>query len=388
MAPASTTRRPSRSSSAGLIETPGTRERKQIEPPQLLRLLELAMRAPSGDNAQPWRFVWDAPTLTILHDASRARHFLNLNHNASRLALGCLLEDLTVAASSQGISVDYELLDTKSQQGVDPWTLVRLRPSSKIESNPLVAAIPRRYTDRRPYRPQWIPLETMDGLVATCDTVPGVRCNFIQQPPDEYLRYLLEFDRMLFEIKDLHHDVMEQIRFPGEPNEHSRDGMHWRTLGAKSMDIAVLRLCRNFKIQKLMNALGFLPMYMMNQRKVLRSSALFGCITIKAPSVATTVEAGRLMERLWLRLALDGVSFQPLTISSLLVHDLLTQQLAQPLTGHHRKVLESGSEVLRRTFGLKGDDVPIWMFRAGLPSDERPWVTPRLPIESLVSFEK
>ena len=69
------------------------------------RIVQAAAQAPSGDNCQPWRFVWDGKTLTIGHDEERARHGFNRVNHASCLSLGCVLESIHIAASGEKLRV-------------------------------------------------------------------------------------------------------------------------------------------------------------------------------------------------------------------------------------------------------------------------------------------
>ncbi|HTD53152.1 MAG TPA: ThiF family adenylyltransferase, partial [Thermoanaerobaculia bacterium] len=76
---------------------------------QIRRIVEAASRAPSGENCQPWKFHWDGEILSVLHDFSRSIHNLDCRYHASYLALGCLLESISLASSAEGWKVRFEL---------------------------------------------------------------------------------------------------------------------------------------------------------------------------------------------------------------------------------------------------------------------------------------
>src|SRR5512146_27270 len=72
-------------------------------PPHLERILELARWAPSGDNTQPWRFEILGPQHLLVHGFDTRDHVVyDLDGHASQLAVGALLETLSIAASSVG----------------------------------------------------------------------------------------------------------------------------------------------------------------------------------------------------------------------------------------------------------------------------------------------
>src|SRR5215210_9449480 len=67
-------------------------------------LLSHAVRAPSGDNTQPWRFAVDeeAGTIGLDLDPARDPSPMNAGQRMARLALGAALENLLRAAADLG----------------------------------------------------------------------------------------------------------------------------------------------------------------------------------------------------------------------------------------------------------------------------------------------
>lgn len=62
-------------------------------------------RIPSGYNVKPFEWSWKENTLTVVLDENRSRQYLNRNHHATLITLGCLLESLKVAAAAQGLNL-------------------------------------------------------------------------------------------------------------------------------------------------------------------------------------------------------------------------------------------------------------------------------------------
>ena len=75
---------------------------------KILAVLELARWAPSGDNAQPWRFeIVDDATLIVHGFDTRAHCVYDLDGRASQIAQGALLETIRIAATGQGLGQVY-----------------------------------------------------------------------------------------------------------------------------------------------------------------------------------------------------------------------------------------------------------------------------------------
>src|SRR5262245_49971829 len=65
-------------------------------PPRLMTLLEAAVRAPSADNTQPWRFTVDpdAGLIALNVDAAREQPPLDIGQRMARIAVGSALENI------------------------------------------------------------------------------------------------------------------------------------------------------------------------------------------------------------------------------------------------------------------------------------------------------
>ncbi|ATE59119.1 nitroreductase family protein [Thauera sinica] len=117
----------------------------------LLKILDLARWAPSGDNTQPYRFeiVADDHIAVHGHD-TRDWCVYDFDGHASHIAHGALLETLRIAASGHGLkatwSIRVGLPDTA------PIYDVKLEPASGAEADPLLPFIETRTVQRRPMR--------------------------------------------------------------------------------------------------------------------------------------------------------------------------------------------------------------------------------------------
>ncbi|MDP2433530.1 MAG: nitroreductase family protein [Pseudomonadota bacterium] len=117
-------------------------------PPHLEQILDLARWAPSGDNTQPWAFEILGDEQVLIHGFDTRDHVVyDLDGHASQLAIGALLETLTIAASSVGRRVDIQRrADTPDSQLLFD---ARFRPAPELAADPLVPHIKTRVVQRR-----------------------------------------------------------------------------------------------------------------------------------------------------------------------------------------------------------------------------------------------
>jgi hypothetical protein len=131
---------------------------------QLHEVVALAALAPSVHNTQPWRFAWDGAALTVLEDPTRALPVLDPRGRERVLSCGAAIEHAVLAFADLGRHCDVELLPDRAA----PDLLARLVPgapeSAGTAEQALVAAIPRRYTDRGVFLPRPVPADAVERL--------------------------------------------------------------------------------------------------------------------------------------------------------------------------------------------------------------------------------
>jgi Nitroreductase family len=115
------------------------------------KILDLARWAPSGDNAQPWRFeVLGERTIRVHGFDTRQQVLYDFQGRASHIAHGALLETLRIAATGFGLRADWIV----AAQGDEhrPVYEVTLTPDATVVRDPLWQSIERRTVQRRPMK--------------------------------------------------------------------------------------------------------------------------------------------------------------------------------------------------------------------------------------------
>ena len=113
-------------------------------------LIEVAGRAPSLHNTQPWRFTVDGEAIELYADASRQ---LRVDPDGREMVISCgaALYGLRLAVRSLGYVPEVELLPGL----VGPRLLARVRPGRPAPMTPderkLLYAVPHRHTHRGPF---------------------------------------------------------------------------------------------------------------------------------------------------------------------------------------------------------------------------------------------
>ncbi len=118
--------------------------------PDIVRqILDAARWAPSGDNTQPWRFEIVDPQHVVVHGSdTRAHCVYDLDGHPSQIALGALLETLSIAATAFGLTA--HVTRRIGTPDTAPTFDVRFSQSADVHPDPLIPYIQRRSVQRRP----------------------------------------------------------------------------------------------------------------------------------------------------------------------------------------------------------------------------------------------
>ena len=132
-----------------------------------------AVRAPSMHNTQPWRFRLTEEALEVRIDRSRQLTVSDPRGWAVRIACGAAVLNARLAFAAAGRPAHTELRpDPREPDLVARLSAGPARPPTPHESA-LVAAIPRRHSNRRPFTPEPVPAEVRRELVAAAAAEEG-----------------------------------------------------------------------------------------------------------------------------------------------------------------------------------------------------------------------
>lgn len=141
----------------------GERSRARIPAERVPGILEIAARAPSILNTQPWRFAVTPFSIELYADNSR-RLAADTAGREQLISCGAALFGLRLAVRSLGYQPDVHLLPNPDR----PQLVAKVRlgdptPLSAPE-RALIAALPRRHTHRGAFEPLPLPPGLLIGL--------------------------------------------------------------------------------------------------------------------------------------------------------------------------------------------------------------------------------
>ena len=146
------------------------------------RLVRAAILAANPHNTQPWRFALKSGLIDLIADRSRHIGAIDPFLREMHIGLGCALENLLLAAPTADWIASVALLPNAG----DPAHIARValaRGAAPV--SPLVAAIPRRHTNRGAYdRQRTVEPSALTALAALGADLPEVSVRWFTGPDE------------------------------------------------------------------------------------------------------------------------------------------------------------------------------------------------------------
>lgn len=370
------------------------RNQLDLEKVQVSALVKAAVTAPSGGNSQPWKWVYENKNLYLLLDKSRASAFLDFESAGGFLALGAATENLILKAHNMGLEVSVENFpDAKNKNVVAVFRFYILAETAKrkVESHDfdnLSGAMPIRFTNRLLRNRQRLPAERLENLRMFGQSMQNARVHFADD--DAAMKSIGELiakvDRILITHKEGHHGFVHEIRWSDEEAQRTKDGVDIATIDLSAGEAAGFRMAKNWSVVKMLNTWSGGSVFEKMSRKGVAGASAIGLITMPGPESHFYYEAGRSLERIWLAANKEGISLQPMTALTFLLHRLIHGN-GVGLTPANVEELKSIKKDFYGIFQLDKSVHPAFLFRV-LVAGEPKVKALRRPVEDVLIFKQ
>jgi nitroreductase len=288
------------------------RSTSRAEPDAVGAVLDLARWAPSGDNAQPWRFERLAGRAFAVHGRPGGGDIYDLQGHASGLALGALLETAAIAATSLALRAEIA-----HRNGAFAIELL-----DGGDADPLATVIRTRRVQRRPMRTTPLTARQREALVAAA---APFEVRFLGSRRERRRAARLNFANALLRL-----GVPEAFATHAAAIEwgtdRSPERIPDRALGVDPLTARVMRWAlasrpRAERLHRLGGSVG--PALQMSLLPGLACAAHFVLLAGRPPgSPDDFVAAGRAVQRFWLTATYAGLQLQP-EYTPLVFHEYL-----------------------------------------------------------------
>jgi tRNA A37 threonylcarbamoyladenosine dehydratase len=332
---------------------------------QLEQVVSFAALAPSGGNAQPWRFVYRSAdsALECWLVPERARTFLDFERRASHLAFGAAAENIRLAGVRLGLDVSIDVLPDPGRP-----ELICVAHLRRGEGHPgaldmlLADTVETRVTNRRLGERVAMPaaLERDLGHLLT-----GSSCSlqWLTEPAalDAFGELHGESERLRMLHPVMHPELMGELRWSPEETERTRDGIDLATLELTPTDRAGMGVLQRNDVIDVMRRIDAGQGLRQASKKALACASAVGLISSEGSSPAHYVAAGSRLQQLWLLANARGFALQPLT-AMLYVFERIDQGTGD-FSERELLAFERTRAALRSLFPAQLGHTPMFAFR-------------------------
>ncbi|MBU4526283.1 MAG: ThiF family adenylyltransferase [Desulfomicrobium sp.] len=311
-------------------------------------LVQAAIQAPSGDNAQPWQFRLTGNDIHVFLNPQADMSFFNIRQTASIIACGAAMENIRLAAPAMGLDAATQILPDAAQENL--MATVHIQPGDQ-GVDPLAQHIWTRCTNRRPYSKRPLPDWVQADLKARIRNIPEAQLHLLTG--SSKLRKLAKViylaDRIRTEHQGLHEHFTSMIRFNVQEAQQRRDGLPLKNLEAGLPGEAFLRLTKPWPAMRLANRIGLGRMVALHSAQGILASGAAGMVVVDGLEAKDFLLGGQALQRIWLALEHHGLQMQPMTAVTLF---WLRWQWEGPasFSEKHQKLLERVWQDLKGLF--------------------------------------
>ena len=321
--------------------------------PDEKEILILASLAPSGHNTQPWFVQYIEPYHWIIgNDRTKWLPAVDPTQRETLLSIGAFIQNLECAAGSFGYVCDWTLMATTNQD--DRVMEVTLRKASSAMTFDIT-----KIENRRTVRSGFLSdLLTPIDLADLIDSQP----EFIHYLPatSQESRFIneqtLEANRLQAYRDPAQQELADWIRFSSQDANTHRDGLTTAGMEIEGFSGWVVR---NFYGKENVMKSDFRERGIDQIKQEVSESAGWIMITSKDNSVATLLETGRRMQRLFLKVREKSIAIHPMTQ---ILEEASTKEILNQSIGINDPI-----QFILRTGYVKNYPVPVSLRR---PVDE------------------
>ena len=283
------------------------RYRTETLQPDEKEILLLASLAPSGHNTQPWFVQYLEPYHWIIgNDRTKWLPAVDPTQRETMLSIGSFIQNLEYAAGAFGYLCDWNLL-AKTNQDDRVMAVKLIKQTSK---NPFYTVkIKNRRTVRSDFLSDVLNKEDLKYLVNSEPEFIHYLPN--TNPESQFINeQTIVANRLQADREPAQQELADWIRFSTKNAEKYRDG-----LTTASMEIEGIPgwVVRNFYNKDNVMKKDFREVGIDKIKKQVSESAGWILITSKDNSVATLLETGRRMQRLFLKVREKSIAIHPMT---------------------------------------------------------------------------
>jgi len=328
------------------------------------KIVEAACKAPSGGNAQPWRWVYKNNKLYLFNAFDSNGQFLGYGNLASCVGLGAAIENLILQAAEMNLETHVKTFpDEKLKNLVGIFEFSKSEKLS-AKNKTRADAINLRLTNRMLGTRKNIEQNLLDKMMNAAKETEGTTLKFFTEPEqlDAIADVLGELEKIRLIEKWGHKDFLNEMRWTKEENESTRDGVDFRTLDLSNSERIGMHMSKDARLINMLREWEGGGAFKKLTKKSIAAAGAVGMITMHGNKQEHFLVGGRVLQRVWLEANAHGVSLQP-TAASVFLFARFLQGGGKGLSAEACKQLGTLRPIFEKVFSVPQNRHEIFMFR-------------------------
>lgn len=282
-----------------------------METKTLTTILEQAVQAPSGDNSQPWHFVWSETdqVLSLYNLPDNDNPIFNYKQRGSLIAHGALLENIKLLAGTAGYRIEVELRADSAHDNL--IARIKFIETTKVEDTLLASYIDQRSTNRKPYQTR--PLTTTERAALLHVDTEGITLTLehTEAGKEQLARAVSTAERVMLQYKPLHDYFFDMIRWTSAQEQKKGSGLYVKTMELLPPQLLIFKLYSFWPIARILNRLNLPAFIATENAKIYKRASAFILFTNSEHTAESYIKLGSVLQRIWLTATSLGLSMQP-----------------------------------------------------------------------------
>jgi len=326
----------------------------------ILKILQDACQAPSGDNIQPWKFSVRENTIQVINAGDQTESIFNYKQMVNHVSLGACIENLRISAENHGIRADVHLFPDLNNSLI--VAEVALVPDTAIH-NSLASFIEKRTSNRKKYHSKEVEAEKLKEISLLDGDSKG-RITFVSGVKVKEIAHLISTgEKIVLENKSIHDFLFKHVTWTKE-EDAQKHGFFIDTFEFAPPQKVLFKLFSNWNILKWFIPLGFPDFVAKDMEKIYGTSSAFGAIVMSGKNSKDYVLAGMFFERCWLTATKLGLSLQPTTGLHFFAQPILENSHFE-LSEKTTSLITERYIALEQAYGITKDETIALAFRLG-----------------------
>ncbi len=326
----------------------------------LKQILETAIRAPSGDNCQPWRFRVKENVIELFNQPEADDTPYNFRQLGSMVSHGTVIESIIIKASTLGYRSEVILFPSVEDQNfIARITLIKDQDITPDSLSPFLSL---RGTNRKPFKTDSLSPEEIRTLMSAGDS------SFKLITDEVKIKSLVKAasanEILLFRNKKTHYHFFKILRWTEKEATEHPDGFFIKTLELKPPEEKAMRLISHWPIAKILSFLGVNKKIAATNTATFSHCGAIGLITAVNYDKLSYIQIGRVLARVWLTATQLGLSLQPLAGLLFFAHRVLIDPNDSLLNQEEKKIASQSYKEIQEVSNIQNQPIAM-MFRLG-----------------------